>query len=830
MTNNKLSALFMTALMVLSVFAGVGTVSAVNADPAPQATDLTVGQDTATHEITYSTTIEADGEETVTVDASAVTDDGADVLGVGASFDEDDGNFSVSDRSIDDGTIEVTVENTEDAETTGNVTLTLVHDTSDLGPSDAGTVQFTLDQDDLASSLSVDVDLVANEVTDGGLAFQGEVIHVPVDDLNTDNLVLRQVEDASEEETSFLSEVDSENGFIEVDTENYEGDLIIMDGTGFDNGTTFEVAVQDLTANWSEDSVTQNDEEDLELESGRSDYIVEVSADSLDVDDLEEIFQGADEFIASNEEDDSVYLDGDTDSEITANFSDDIDAGDYEFDVEVTDTTASDSASIEVTEEDTDITFGQSVYTEEVGDVVEMSVEMEDTDEAYVFVGGEEVNYLEAVHLVDDDDDGMVNFTYNTFLAGFGEGASEDAFEVEGDDELGDDEVTRITNDDIPNELDSRLETGEYDLRVSNSLDYNDDDDEVEDEQDVATLDLSERNTSGIATWTAPRGDAGGYDDLEEMLTEVNQSSTLAIGDRLVVQVNASGVSGIVDDGDIDSIQSNGINLSIEEADAGANVEGAEITLTDDNAEIYEDQSVADDQFFVVVDTRDTDFFEDDESYEAIFTVGDEDAENSPIDYVDDEEEESVSTEFSAEDPDAELDLNDDDFYEVAVSENAQVSFDTNLAGGSEVSVRLRSSGDSAFLLSDTVETTADGGVNVTFDTSDREVGQEFEVTVRGAGEELASEDGVFVESLDNETDTNMTETEMTETEMTGTEMTDTGTEAPGTDTEAPGTDTEAPGTDTGTEPGTETGTPGFGVVVAVTALLAAALLAVRRD
>ncbi|MUV58716.1 PGF-CTERM sorting domain-containing protein, partial [Halogeometricum sp. CBA1124] len=38
------------------------------------------------------------------------------------------------------------------------------------------------------------------------------------------------------------------------------------------------------------------------------------------------------------------------------------------------------------------------------------------------------------------------------------------------------------------------------------------------------------------------------------------------------------------------------------------------------------------------------------------------------------------------------------------------------------------------------------------------------------------------------------------------------------------------PGTDTGTEPATETGTPGFGVIVAVTALLAAALLAIRRD
>jgi major cell surface glycoprotein (TIGR04216 family) len=61
----------------------------------------------------------------------------------------------------------------------------------------------------------------------------------------------------------------------------------------------------------------------------------------------------------------------------------------------------------------------------------------------------------------------------------------------------------------------------------------------------------------------------------------------------------------------------------------------------------------------------------------------------------------------------------------------------------------------------------------------------------------------------------------------------ETETEAPETDTPAPETETEMPETDTPapeTETTTSTSTPGFGAIVALVALIAAALLAVRRD
>ncbi|MDS0300403.1 PGF-CTERM sorting domain-containing protein [Halogeometricum sp. S1BR25-6] len=831
---NNLRALLMAALVVMSVFAGVGTVSALDTGSA-SADPVAVGQDTATQDVTFSTTLDADETETITISGipSAV-----DVLGVGASFENENGSFAVTDTNIDNGEVTVDITNEGNATETGNVTLALVHDTSDLGLDLIGdSVNFTV-SNEAGENTTVPVALEANAAGDNDVIFQGQTVQVDVSGLN-DSLTLREVDERDGGEisqSSFVEQLSAENGYVEIDTDDLEGDYVVSDGTGVNgaNAVEFEVAVQSLTANWSEDSVTQGDSEDLELESGRSDYIVEVSADGLDADDLETIFGDSDAFVGTNDEDDSVYLDAGEQDEIPADFGDDIDAGDYEFDVEVTDTTASDSASIAVEESDADVNFADSVYTEQVGDVVEMSVNMEDRDEAYVYVGGDDVNYLEVVKLTDDDDDGMVNFTFNTYTANE---SNVNPFELVEDS---DDELELATGDvetednGLPGAVDGtlseRLETGDYDLRTSTSLDYNVEDDEVEDEQDVATLDLGERNTSGIATWTAASGNADEFDDAQELLENVNESNVVAIGDRLVVQVNASGTSGVIDEDNVDSLLNGdeGMQFTVEEADAGANADSSELDLDSSNTAIYQNESS--DQFFVVVDTRNVDV-DDDTEYDATFTVGDEDADTSPIDYVDDEEEESVSTTFTAEEPDATLDLNDDDQFEVAQSQNAQVEFDTNLAGGSEVVVRLRSSAsNSAFLLSNTVETDGNGTVMTTFDTSDVEVGTEFDMVVRSGSDEIASEDGIIVEGQ-NMTGTGtgegtMSETPGTGTEMTGTEMSETPTETPG-ETTSEGSATPSEGTTTGS---TDGGTPGFGVVVAVTALLAAALLAVRRD
>ncbi|WP_239640400.1 DUF7827 domain-containing protein [Halogeometricum pallidum] len=813
---NDMRALLMAALVVMSVFAGVGTVSAIDASTvdADSAENVAVGQDTATQKVTFETTLDGDESEQITINTDNIPN--SDLLAVGVTLDGSE-NFSVSDKSVDDGVAEFTVQNNGDDQETVTVTATLVYDTSEAQLDDLGEYNLTVDGDGTDGELA-SFNLTANEV--GSVNFQGETVHADVSSLSGD-LVLREVVDRSSEDTRFISQVNAENGYVEIDTDDLDGDYIVMGDGGFDNGVEFEIAEQRFSANWDEDSVTQNDAVDLELESSRGDYIVEVSADGLDADELETMFGDASQYVATNEEDDSVYLNAGTDTTVTADVTDDIDAGEYDFDFQVTDTTASDSDTLEIGEENRNIDFSQSTYTEEVGDLAEITVQMEDTDQAYVFVGGEDVNYLEAVRLSDEDDDGEVTFSFNTFT---GSDESADPFEVVSED----DEAEMVTSDidvtegEIGDNLDGKvsnlLESGDYDLRVSTSLQYNADEDEVEDEQDVAVLDLVGRSTNGISTWTAPSGSADGFDDTEELLESVGQSDTVALGDRLVVRVNASGVSGIIDEDDIDSLQQNGVYLGIEESDAGANADEESIPFDGGNAAIYRDESVAENQFFVVFETDQLDLDEDAE-YEAYFRVGEEGED--VIDYVDEDEEERVSTAFTVEEPDATLDLNDDDQYEVVRSEEATVQFDTNLAGGSEVSVRLRSSeSNSAFLLSNTVETTANGSVTTTFDTSDIDAGTEFDINVRGGGEDLANEDGIII---------NVTTPTPSDTPMDTPMTTDTVTDTP-TDT-ATDTPTDTPTETTTTAPTTTGGsTPGFGVVVAVTALLAAALLATRRD
>ncbi|MFC6737144.1 BGTF surface domain-containing protein, partial [Halolamina salina] len=140
------------------------------------------------------------------------------------------------------------------------------------------------------------------------------------------------------------------------------------------------------------------------------------------------------------------------------------------------------------------------------------------------------------------------------------------------------------------------------------------------------------------------------------------------------------------------------------------------------------------------------------------------------------------------------------------------------------LTIRVRSTSDVSpgFFNTDTVTVQSDGTFSGSFDFSEQSAGDTFDVTVRKGGTQVASADGEVVESVSEETPTaTATEQPDTETET----ATATATEAPDTETEAPDTETEEPDTET-----TTTTTPGFGVAVALVALLAAALLAGRRE
>jgi len=71
-----------------------------------------------------------------------------------------------------------------------------------------------------------------------------------------------------------------------------------------------------------------------------------------------------------------------------------------------------------------------------------------------------------------------------------------------------------------------------------------DDESELDDELDLATLDLVEPGVDDIRTWTAPSDDADEDDELEDLLDVVTEREEIAEDDRLVVQAEASGIYG----------------------------------------------------------------------------------------------------------------------------------------------------------------------------------------------------------------------------------------------------------------------------------------------
>ena len=187
---------------------------------------------------------------------------------------------------------------------------------------------------------------------------------------------------------------------------------------------------------------------------------------------------------------------------------------------------------------------------------------------------------------------------------------------------------------------------------------------------------------------------------------------------------------------------------------------------------------------------------QDDLSADGDFTNDDE--------YADDENEETL-VDFTATEPDATV----SEPYNVSQATEQTVSGTTTLAPGTELRLRVRSqSGVSpSFLKTASPVVQSDRTWSATFDFSGQSVGDEYDIIVSQT-------------NLPSDTEESGTVVEAVET--------DTATPEPDTDTPEPDTDTPEPDTET-SEP-TETSTPGFGVVVALTALLAAALLATRRD
>jgi len=528
----------------------------------------------------------------------------------------------------------------------------------------------------------------------------------------------------------------------------------------------------------------------------------------------------------------------------TADAGGELDTGTYT--VEVTDNATGvtvESTEITVTQaDDEEASFADSVITDERGDILEATVELTESSEATLTFGSSDDGVVANATVEDDDGDDEVTVYINTYR--LDSSVSGNVFSVDSDSD------DTVLAENLEDGTDDLVDAGDYDLEVQSGDQGVGTGQGVTESDDVATVTLEERSTETLRMWTGSSGEISSVSDLEDVTEaieegQITQSSDVAVGDLAVHQLEASGFEGALDareneevSSEFETLVTSGpLNLTIEEASPGANQDASELNLSyGDNVTVIADGP--NDTYFVVVDTGDVDFdaprdeelpSDEDTELETNVTVLQDDAgfDFTDDEAFDDDENEETLVEFTAEEPEASI----DEPFNVSQASGQTVSGTTNVAPGTELTVRVRSqSGVSpSFLKTASPVIQPDGTFSATFDFSGQNVGDEYDVVV--ANTLLASdeeESGTVVESVVTATPTPEPDTDTATPEPGG----DTATPEPDGDAATPDeqdTETSMP-TDTEAPTSTPTSTPGFGVVVALTALLAAALLAVRRE
>ena len=703
-------------------------------------------------------------------------------------------------------------------------------------------------------------------------------------------------------------------------------------GVGFEVVThTLNLSVDPTTVEESGatalgDGTVQSGESELAIDTNRAGTLVyEVDSETLDDAELKRIFQqyeptdeqleaiglsttingdyadaDTDSYDADGQEadddDDPVEQDGiaiafedEEDGELSFN---EIDTGEYTFDVSHVATSAGDSVNVTVAERtDGEANFDSSVYSTPQGDRVLLTAQLNRTDVATVQIGEfSNVNY-EAVAEIEDNGDGQVSFWYNTY-----EATTDDAFVLtesstnDGDairwdagaSPVGGDATGAAPATDSNTEsylaksfAGGTLTTASYDLTLTINQ-YS---------TDAGTLEVTERTTGESQTWTLAEEEAGTVADVEDLHTAaaegyLTQDDTIAVdqtadgevstGDAVVHQIQVTGIYGAIETGTETGDAVRVTDLSnLLGATGGENSEGAgaELVLsqTDDTAEANADPLVlnlgaSSDALTIIPDSENG----------SLYVIAEPGANlefnrvsDSEIDDLTDGEAGNFDeTVFDGDLVNAEYnDAFDVEFF--IPEESGLASQDVSTTSSFEFVER-----DASF------ETNVDGEIAVApaseqtiSGTTSIAAGSEITIRARATGDNpffktadvTVGEDGDFSGTFDFSDTSNMTEFTVTipsegfdddaETDGVVSDAaqmeTPTPTPEPATDTPtsqrdretntptatpAPTTDTPVDGSDTATATETSGSQPGFGGAVAIIALVGAALIALRRN
>ncbi|WP_254808519.1 BGTF surface domain-containing protein [Natronosalvus amylolyticus] len=550
-----------------------------------------------------------------------------------------------------------------------------------------------------------------------GVYFAGQTIEVTG---ITGDAELRE---GDTESSTWVTNLNVDGDTVTIDTSDLDGDEYVIRDDDGDHGP-FEIREQNVGFGFADDTVTIGDDTTLDFESDnrKATVNVTVSAEDLTAEEINATFEDAE---LVGEDDDVVLIQDVTEGDsLNASFSG-YEAGDYEFTVSVEDSTAEDTASITVNDADAyDVNFVEDFQNQEVGDVVEFEIDIEGGDEAYVTLEDEYDFYSANFTVSTTADDGVATVKFNTFAAAQGDA---DAVFTPGDD-------TDIVEANEPADLNldgERIIPGEIEMEVAQ-----DDGSEV---LDIAFIQLNERSTDDLTTWTTSLSPSEVADaDPADIPDAGIMTDEIAAGDTVVVQVEASGLYGYFD-GDFGE---NGLELEFESTEETVYGSAPSVNASQVDHEVVIDEE--NNQFFVAVSSADLGqaledegeryTFETPAEIDTVFSISDENP------YVADDDSESVNQLMTAVAPSLEIvgEFDDEDRLTVEKSDAAVIEGETNVAPGQDVDYRLRFT---ETIVRGTATIQDDGTFAAEFDLDNREAGDTFTVTPSLDGYGFSAED-----------------------------------------------------------------------------------------
>ena len=710
----------------------------------------------------------------------------------------------------------------------------------------AGTVAF-------AGSAVAQPDDADNTWNSGGSAWQGQQVWFEAND--TGSYELREHHPDINDGGAFIDEYDLQDGEnVTIDTTDLEGRYVLLnpdgdvvetdEGVEVDSGgpeNNVEIRLQSLTTSFTDAQVELNDNATLAISSNRAtDFNFVVTSDNLSQSELQTAFQYAEVDDVVDEGDDAVVLEGvNRANDLTVHFDDaDVEEGQQiTFDFDVADTTSSDSASITVGEEVVgDAQFAEAVFSEERGDIADIVIDIEEEleDNLNLTIGTEDIGYEVTVELDVEEDADTVVVTMNTWQAGQDTGAANesDVFDAEGAEIA---EVYRTHPEDGEN-LTRVLDTGLYDMELVSAAD-------ADQEFDVSAVELLEPSLDDITSWTAPRGQFGALTSVGAIGAAAEdgaatETDTIAMQDVVVQQVDVSGVEGYMAQADspaeglIDADEAGLITFEMEQTNPSANRNPKILNLsaTADNDGLHVIDDTTNNTLFVVVRSDRAAFQRGGTGAFVQAADGDEFETTYELstDYLDNflretnrpaEEPASVSNDIEVVERAGMFDTEEVEGENVVLvppEEGAEITGETTVAPGTELRIRARATAPSPFLLSQRTTVDDDRTFTAEFDFSGIEEGQDFDASIPAAGFDGDALTAGLVGTVEEETPTPTPEDDDETPTPTPEEEDDDPTPTPEEE------DDDPPEDDTDDQ-------AGFGAVVALIALLAAALIAARR-